>query len=53
MKSITFFVLFLVIAITQFTLAQIPQTMSYQGVLTGTDGTPVADGMVSLTFRLY
>ncbi len=33
--------------------AQIPQTMSYQGVLTGTDGFPVPDGSVSLTFRLY
>ena len=27
--------------------------MSYQGVLTGTSGTPVPDGTVSLTFRLY
>ena len=53
MKSIKFVVLFLVIAVTQFTLAQIPQTMSYQGVLTGTSGTPVPDGTVSLTFRLY
>jgi hypothetical protein len=53
MKSIIFFVLFLVIADTQFTLAQIPQTMSYQGILTGTSSTPVPDGTVSLTFRLY
>lgn len=33
--------------------AQIPQTMSYQGVLTDAAGNPVADGLVSLTFKLY
>jgi hypothetical protein len=36
-----------------YSFAQIPRTISYQGVLTGTDGSPVKDGMVSLTFRLY
>ena len=33
--------------------AQIPQTMSYQGLLTDTAGNPVADGPVDLTFKLY
>jgi hypothetical protein len=33
--------------------AQIPQTMSYQGVLTDGAGTPVADNTYSLTFRMY
>ncbi len=33
--------------------AQIPQTMSYQGVLTDGAGTPVADNSYSLTFRMY
>jgi hypothetical protein len=33
--------------------AQIPQTMSYQGVLTDGAGTPVSDGTYSITFRLY
>ena len=33
--------------------AQIPQTMSYQGLLTDTAGNPVADGPVNLTFKLY
>ncbi len=33
--------------------AQIPQTISYQGVLTDLEGNPVADGTYSLTFRLY
>ena len=33
--------------------AQIPRTLTYQGVLTNADGTPVADGTVALTFRLF
>ncbi len=33
--------------------AQIPQTMSYQGVLTDANGAAVADGQVNLTFKLY
>ncbi len=33
--------------------AQIPQTMSYQGVLTDGGGTPVLDGSYSLTFKIY
>ena len=32
---------------------QIPQTMSYQGVLTDAAGNPVADGQVNLIFKLY
>ncbi len=43
----------LVLVMVSFAMAQIPQTMSYQGVLTGADGNPVADGAVSLTFKLY
>jgi hypothetical protein len=34
-------------------LGQIPQTISYQGVLTDTSGTPVPDGSVELTVRLF
>ncbi|MDQ7063256.1 MAG: tail fiber domain-containing protein [candidate division KSB1 bacterium] len=33
--------------------SQIPQTISYQGLLTDRDGNPVADGNRQLTFRLY
>ena len=33
--------------------AQIPETMSYQGVLTDGAGTPVSDGNYSLTFKIY
>ena len=34
-------------------LAQVPLTMSYQGVLTDPSGAVVADGTYDLTFRLY
>ena len=33
--------------------AQIPQTMSYQGMLKDDAGNPVADGTVIMAFRLY
>ena len=37
----------------QFVWGQIPQTMSYQGVLSNAKGTVVPDGQYTLTFRLY
>ena len=33
--------------------AQMPQTISYQGVLTNQDGTPIPNGNHTLTFKLY
>lgn len=36
----------------QFSWAQIPETMSYQGLLTDASGTPL-NGSYNLTFRLY
>ncbi len=33
--------------------AQMPRTLSFQGVLANTDGTLVADGMYAVTLRLY
>jgi hypothetical protein len=33
--------------------AQIPRTLTYQGLLTDTLGTPLPDGSYSMTFRLY
>jgi hypothetical protein len=33
--------------------AEVPSTMSYQGLLTDGAGTPVADGVYDLTLRLY
>ncbi len=34
-------------------VADVPQTMSYQGVLSDGSGVPVPDGTYNLTFRLY
>lgn len=34
-------------------LAEVPSTISYQGILTGTTGTVLPDGIYTLTFRLY
>ncbi len=53
MKKHALFIVFFGLLFASLALAQIPQTMSYQGVLTGADGNPVPDGNVSLTFRLY
>ena len=53
MKKILNFTVLFSVLIVSLAFAQIPQTMSYQGVLTGADGNPVADGSVSLTFKLY
>ena len=47
-RSIMF--LFLGISVT---LAQIPRTISYQGVLTDVSGNPITDGIYEMTFRLY
>jgi len=49
---------FLSIALTlilaaSLSLAQVPKTISYQGVLTDASGTVVPDGNYNLTFRLY
>jgi hypothetical protein len=38
---------------TTSVMAQAPKTISYQGVLTQSNGSVVADGNYSLTFRLY
>ncbi len=38
---------------TQIILAQVPQTTSFQGVLTDSEGAVVADGDYSLNFKLY
>lgn len=41
------------IVLVQFAAAQIPRTISYQGVVTDTLGNPKPDGTYSFTFRLY
>ncbi|OGU18590.1 MAG: hypothetical protein A2059_00500 [Ignavibacteria bacterium GWA2_55_25] len=46
-------IVLLLIAIPFSSEAQIPRTLSYQGVLTDTSGVPKPDGSYTLTFRLY
>jgi hypothetical protein len=47
-------VLFLIILVAGETVhAQVPNTLNYQGVLTGSNGKPVTDGQYQLTFKLY
>jgi hypothetical protein len=53
MRYILFLFLFILVSLPQLIFAQIPKTMSYQGVLTDNSGSPVPDGQVSLTFKLY
>ncbi len=51
MKKAMFF--FLLLFFYSYSFAQIPHTISYQGVLTDNKGNLVPDGIVSLIFRLY
>ncbi len=44
---------FCYIVISNQIFAQVPRTISYQGLLTDTSGVPKANGNYSLTFRLY
>lgn len=45
--------LFFIVGSGQVAWGQIPQTISYQGVLTNASSTPVPDGNYNLTFKLY
>lgn len=55
MRTIYFFIagLIMMLTISQALQAQIPRTLSYQGVLTDSLGNPKPDGSYSITFRLY
>jgi len=53
MKRIVLLLLTLGILFALPALAQVPQTMSYQGVLTDAAGNIVPDGYYDLTFRIY
>ncbi len=48
-----FFVTLLLLIVTCYLQAQIPRTLSYQGVLTDNLGNPKPDATYSVTFRLY
>jgi hypothetical protein len=44
---------FLLLALAFHAVAQIPRTLSYQGVLTDNAGKPRPDGSYTFTFRFY
>lgn len=46
-------VILLIVLITSISSAQIPRTISFQGILTDTLGNPVGDGQWAINFRLY
>jgi len=49
-----FIISFILLIITaHFCWGQIPQNLSYQGILTTTSGEPVSDGSYSIVFRIY
>ncbi len=53
MKSVLIFFLLLTIMLSLNLFAQIPRTLSYQGVLTDSLGNPKPDGIYTFTFRFY
>ena len=53
MKRIFLLLSIILIPAVQLTWGQIPPTISYQGILTDTDGAAVPDSAYSLTFNLY
>jgi hypothetical protein len=52
-RAIMFAAAVLVVALCATAMADIPETISYQGVLRDDDGNPVPDGNYAVTFRLY
>lgn len=50
-KALVF--LTLILTLTNFANADVPQLLSYQGRLTNTVNEPVADGLYSITFSIY
>jgi hypothetical protein len=47
------YALMFIVILTSSVLAQIPRTLSYQGVLTDLSGNPKADGSYNISFSLY
>ena len=52
MRRILFIILAFTILIIPIGWSDIPQTISYQGILTDSSGSPVSDGFYELTFRI-
>ena len=53
MKHVLIILAVCVFVVSTLAYAQVPQTISYQGLLTTSSGTPIADGNYDLTFKLY
>ncbi len=53
MKRAIYLVALICMLVMRVSWAEIPETISYQGVLTDAGGTAVADGDYSLTFSIY
>ncbi len=53
LRSVTFFLVLTLCLSVPYAPAQIPRTLSYQGILSDTLGTPKPDGLYAITFRLY
>ena len=53
MKSLTIIILSTLTGLPLVGVAQIPRTLSYQGILADTSGAPTRDGSYNFTFRLY
>lgn len=53
MRRICALCILVIVALAQVSIADVPQKMSYQGVLKNADGSVVDDGDYGLTFRLY
>ena len=52
-RFLTAFVTFLIISLSYLAVAQIPNTLNYQGRLTDEQGKPVADNLYRVTVRIY
>lgn len=53
MKHFLTIITFAIIVCSQMVMSQIPRTISYQGVLVDSTGTPKPDDSYQITFRLY
>ncbi|MCP4582113.1 MAG: hypothetical protein GY839_10890, partial [candidate division Zixibacteria bacterium] len=52
-KSVLILILSALLLLTSILVAEVAQTINYQGQLTDTGGDPVANGVYSMTFNLY
>lgn len=53
MKNYSFLIALSIVFLYLFSFAQVPQKISYQGLLTTSSGTPVQNGSYSFQFKLY